>query len=203
MKAVAQSSQGRSLLYSSSTTLPDPGNVVGIGQPPLSSPALPKKVKARIEMPLRPLAQTPTPANSDPLVHPARDTALHCSNPDPASSATLMHAPSTPTNSGGGYGARQNPQEPQHDRRNNLSKHRELSRAISDDYIDEDEMIELTKIVEESTRPRKPPTSRDWKLNVRQVHQNEDYGGALFSKEERNLLSPPPKPLNPSTQKLT
>lgn len=186
MQAVAKSLQGRPLLYSSSATLPDPGNVAGIGQPPLSSPALPKKAKARMEMPSRPLAQTPTPANPDPLVHPARNTALHGNGPDPASSATLMHAPSTPN------------------RRNNLSKHRELSRAISDDYIDEDEMIELTKRVEEeSTRSRKPQTPRDWKLNVREVDQNEDYGGALFSKEERNLLSPPPKPPTHQPKNLT
>ena len=55
---------------------------------------------------------------------------------------------------------------------------------------DEDNSIEdITSPVEEDA-PQRPPTppARQWKLNMHEVDENEDYGGALFSAEERKIL---------------
>jgi hypothetical protein len=58
------------------------------------------------------------------------------------------------------------------------------------DSLDEDdeEMIELAKRVEVSTQMDKSPPSRARKLNIRDTHEHDDYGGALLSEEERKLL---------------
>lgn len=47
------------------------------------------------------------------------------------------------------------------------------------------ELLALTKQAESSTAAER---SRGWKQNMRDVHEEEDYGGALFDDEERLLL---------------
>jgi hypothetical protein len=54
--------------------------------------------------------------------------------------------------------------------------------------LDDDEMIELSKCVESTAHPGKSPPSRARKLNIRDTHEHDDYGGALLSEEERKLL---------------
>ena len=56
-------------------------------------------------------------------------------------------------------------------------------------HEDDDEMIELAKRIEMSATPGdKSPPTRARKLNIRETHQYDDYGGALFTEEERELL---------------
>ena len=60
---------------------------------------------------------------------------------------------------------------------------------IDIDDEDEAEMVDLTAAAEETAAPRpRTPPPRERKLNMRDVDKNEDYGGALFSTEERQLL---------------
>jgi hypothetical protein len=56
---------------------------------------------------------------------------------------------------------------------------------------DDDEAIieHITRGAEEAAIHRSPtPPTRQWKLNMREVDENEDYGGALFSEAERQIL---------------
>jgi hypothetical protein len=55
--------------------------------------------------------------------------------------------------------------------------------------VESDSIDSITSPVEEDApqRPLTPP-ARQWKLNMREVNQNEDYGGALFSEAERKIL---------------
>ena len=54
---------------------------------------------------------------------------------------------------------------------------------------DEPEIIDLTMTVERTAVQRSPtPPPRERKLNMREVHAHEDYGGALLSEAERQLL---------------
>jgi hypothetical protein len=52
-----------------------------------------------------------------------------------------------------------------------------------------DSIDSITSPVEEDApqRPLTPP-ARQWKLNMREVNQNEDYGEALFSEAERKII---------------
>ena len=54
--------------------------------------------------------------------------------------------------------------------------------------MDDEEIIELTKKIEKSAQVEKSPPSRARKLNIRDTHEHDDYGGALLPEEERNLL---------------
>lgn len=54
--------------------------------------------------------------------------------------------------------------------------------------VDDEEIIELTKKIEKSAQMEKSPPSRARKLNIRDTHEHDDYGGALLSEEERKLL---------------
>jgi hypothetical protein len=54
--------------------------------------------------------------------------------------------------------------------------------------LDDDEMIKLSKRVENTAQPGKSAPSRARRLNIRDTHEHDDYGGALLSEEERKLL---------------
>lgn len=58
------------------------------------------------------------------------------------------------------------------------------------DSFDEkdEEIIELAKRIEKSAQTEKSPPARARKLNIRDTHEHDDYGGALLSEEERKLL---------------
>ena len=58
-----------------------------------------------------------------------------------------------------------------------------------DEDDDEDEMIELAKRIEKSagSKETSPPT-RARKFNIRETHEYDNYGGALFTEEKRELL---------------
>lgn len=54
--------------------------------------------------------------------------------------------------------------------------------------VDDEEIIELTKNVKKTAQMDKPPPTRARKLNIRDTHVHDDYGGALLTEEERKLL---------------
>lgn len=70
--------------------------------------------------------------------------------------------------------------------------HQEIQSNSGDygDSLDEDdaEIIELTKNIEESAQIDKSSPTRARKLNIRDTHEHDDYGGALLPEEERKLL---------------
>lgn len=67
------------------------------------------------------------------------------------------------------------------------SDYDDFEKSIHED--DENEMIELGKRIEKSvTSGGKSPPTRARKLNIRETHQYDDYGRALFTEEERELL---------------
>jgi hypothetical protein len=70
--------------------------------------------------------------------------------------------------------------------------HQEIQSDFGDygDSLDEDdeEIIELAKNIEKSAQMNKSPPTRARKLNIRDTHEHDDYGGALLSEEERKLL---------------
>lgn len=57
---------------------------------------------------------------------------------------------------------------------------------------DDDEVIEMTKRAERSIRSGQSPPARARKLNIRDTHAHDDYGGALLTDEERKLLGTSP-----------
>jgi hypothetical protein len=60
---------------------------------------------------------------------------------------------------------------------------------IVSDNEGQDEIAELVDAVEEAeARRSSTPPARERKLNMREVDKHEDYGGALLSNEERQLL---------------
>jgi hypothetical protein len=67
----------------------------------------------------------------------------------------------------------------------------DLAISIHDDDgdYDDDDMIELAKRVEKSAGSKETsPPARARKFNIRETHEYDDYGGALFTEEERELL---------------
>ena len=66
--------------------------------------------------------------------------------------------------------------------------------SLEENFIlaeDDDEAVieNITRATEETARRRSPtPPTRQWKLNMREVDEDEDYGGALFSEAERQIL---------------
>ena len=72
----------------------------------------------------------------------------------------------------------------------------EVDQALSleEDFIlvenDDEAVIEnITRAAEDAAIQRSPtPPTRQWKLNTREVDENEDYDGALFSEAERQIL---------------
>jgi hypothetical protein len=53
---------------------------------------------------------------------------------------------------------------------------------------EDEEIIELAKRIEKTAQTEKSPPSRARKLNIRDTHEHDDYGGALLTEEERKLL---------------
>lgn len=53
---------------------------------------------------------------------------------------------------------------------------------------EDEEIVELANRIEKSAQTEKSPPSRARKLNIRDTHEHDDYGGALLSEEERKLL---------------
>lgn len=79
--------------------------------------------------------------------------------------------------------------------RHSHSEPHEMYRDVENGYFDEfiggedEELInELAKTIDQSNKSKKFPPPRDWKLNMREVQENEDYGGALLTEDERTLL---------------
>jgi hypothetical protein len=67
----------------------------------------------------------------------------------------------------------------------------DLGSSIHEDDGDEDDddMIELAKRIEKSAGSKEmSPPARARKFNIREAHEHDDYGGALFTEEERELL---------------
>ena len=70
--------------------------------------------------------------------------------------------------------------------------HQEIHSDFGDfgDMFDEEdeEIIELAKRIEKSAQTENSPPSRARKLNIRDTHEHDDYGGALLTEEERKIL---------------
>jgi hypothetical protein len=67
----------------------------------------------------------------------------------------------------------------------------DLGSSIHEDDGDEDDddMIELAKRIEKFAGSKETsPPARARKFNIRETHEYDDYGGALFTEEERELL---------------
>lgn len=63
----------------------------------------------------------------------------------------------------------------------------DLDESIHED--DDDDMVELAERIEKSTRSEgASPPARARKFNIRETHEYDDYGGALFTEQERELL---------------
>lgn len=80
-----------------------------------------------------------------------------------------------------------------HDEEQTLSQHDRVLQGETNEFEnlmseDDDEMIELAKRVEKHAPADKSPPSRACKLNIRDTHEHDDYGGALLSVEERKIL---------------
>lgn len=174
MQAVRNSSRGGSLLYSSSAVIPTTSQAIDHARPALRS--------------------TPTLAPSSPVV-----TGTDLTRQVTGSMPTLAFSPpnqrtthvsqqlQTPV-------ASQAPAKGMG--RDTLRSSRCVLRSTSDDFgspIDEndDELIDLARRVEDHANketPWKSPPSRARKLNIRDTHAHDDYGGALLTEEERKLL---------------
>lgn len=68
-----------------------------------------------------------------------------------------------------------------------------VPRTDSGDYGElsdgaDNELIELTKRIETSDKSGERLPSRERRLNIRDVDEHEDYGGALLTEEDRKLL---------------
>lgn len=172
-------------MYSISATLPHPDTGTQAMRPSFSSTPLQRTAKTGRH---NPQVQNPTPANSDPLVQSYTNNLLP--GKVQATDSSKTWAPSTPLDPDDEFGSFEFLEHtPPIDQQGELfHKHQDTSNGDYDDYLDEDELIELAKRVEKSTTSRKTPPSREWKLNIREVNSNEDYGGALFTEEERRLL---------------
>ncbi|KAK3699849.1 hypothetical protein LTR37_016264 [Vermiconidia calcicola] len=73
---------------------------------------------------------------------------------------------------------------------------------IDIDDADEADMIDLTNAAEEPVALRPPtPPPRERKLNMREVDKHEDYGGALLSEAEKQLLKDIKATNNPDAPK--
>lgn len=174
MQAVRNSSRGGSLLYSSSAALPTISQPVNPARPAIRS--------------------IPTPTSSSPVVvgsDPARQatgftpTLVYSSQNDQNPNASQRLQPPVASHA-----------STKETRRDTLRSSRHVLRSTSDDFgapIDEndDELIELARRVEDRANSEtswKSPPSRARKLNIRDTHAHDDYGGALLTEEERKLL---------------
>lgn len=98
--------------------------------------------------------------------------------PEPHASLPTPLASDAATESNGRTARRNHPQVTQ-------SHSGEFEDSLDED---DDEMIELAKRVEKQATAGQSPPSRARKLNIRDTHEHDDYGGALLSEEERRLL---------------
>jgi hypothetical protein len=78
---------------------------------------------------------------------------------------------------------------PKHNTIRTESEDLAISIYESDGDYDDDDMIELSKRIEKSAGSKETtPPARARKFNIRETHKYDDYGGALFTEEERELL---------------
>lgn len=174
MQAVLNSSRGGSLLYSSSAGIPTTSQAIDHARPVLrSTPTLAPSstVVTGAHHTRQVTGSTPTLAFSLPN---HRTTHVSQQLQTPVASQVLAK----------GMG------------RDTLRSSHCVLRSTSDDFgspIDEndDELIELARRVGDHANketPWKSPPSRARKLNIRDTHAHDDYGGALLTEEERKLL---------------
>ncbi|USW48214.1 hypothetical protein Slin15195_G015330 [Septoria linicola] len=65
----------------------------------------------------------------------------------------------------------------------------ELTQDAFEDELDDSILIDLAEAVEEDAKDsRRTPPPRNYKQNLREVDEHEDYGGALLSASERTFL---------------
>ena len=158
MQAVQSSQAGGSILYSSSTERPTTEYSV-LSTPTFTrSTPLPVSSRSASTIPNLPQTQLPTPVNSDTPT----DVEKRSSRRSKAKTLQAFQADS------------EDFENPVHE---------------DDEDDDEDEMIELAKRIEKSASSKETsPPARARKFNIRETHEYDDYGGALFTEEERELL---------------
>ena len=189
MQAVRKSSKGGSLLYSSSAVLPSTGQAVGHSRTAIGSTS-----KLAFKSPLGSSA-----GNARPVVSSTPTLASDASNFTNTATSRVLRRNSDQ------FGE---PIEDDDDElielvtraeeRQSVARgaQRYSLRCASNDFgppieEDDDEVIELVRCAEDHAHPEdhwKSPPSRARKLNIRETHAHDDYGGALLSEEERKLL---------------
>lgn len=128
------------------------------------------------------MLSTPVLTRSTPLLVFSR-TANHLSSlpqmqlPTPVNSDTPMETVKRDTHL------------PKHNTIRTESEDLAISIYESDGDYDDDDMIELSKRIKKSAGSKETtPPARARKFNIRETHEYDDYGGALFTEEERELL---------------
>jgi hypothetical protein len=158
MQAVQSSQAGGSTLYSSSIEHPTTGYSV-ISTPAFTrSTALPAFNRTAGTLSNLPQTQLPTPVNSDTPTEAVK----------PSSRRSKVKTPQTLE-----------------------IDFEDFDNLVHEDHEDddEDETIELAKRIEQSAASKETsPPARARKFNIRETHEYDDYGGALFTEEERELL---------------
>lgn len=176
MQAVRNSSRGISLLYTSSEALPSTTQGVGPTQAsvgPTPTLRLDSERHTTTQQSIRP---TRASVGSNSTL--ARDTDRFVTTQSSRGQLFTPVASDAPKEGNEHVPQQDHGQETQSD-----------SGDFGDSFDEEDEeIIELTKRIEKSAQTEKSPPLRARKLNIRDTHEHDDYGGALLTEEERKLL---------------
>lgn len=176
MQAVRNSSRGVSLLYSSSATYPSAtqgvrATQVSIGPTPTLRPDPDRHITTKQGV-------RPTRASVGSTLTLGRDADRQITTQPSRGQLFTPVASHDPTEGN------------EHVSQPNF--HHEIQNDPGDfgePFDEEDEeIIELAERIEKSAQTAKSPPSRAHKLNIRDTHEHDDYGGALLSVEERKLL---------------
>jgi hypothetical protein len=210
MQAVRNSSRGSSLLYSSSATLPTTSQLPSTASLPSGATQVVQPTPRGVRISKTPMGSTSTlgfGSGDDVTLKPVRGPLLAPVAPDAPRrnnerTARLSNSRMPSTD----YGDFDDLIElSEDDETIEQAKRASTAYGSFEDSLDldDDEMIELSKRVESAAHPGKSPPSRARKLNIRDTHEHDDYGGALLSEEERKLLGTSQPLLSGFGSKLT
>jgi hypothetical protein len=210
MQAVRNSSRGSSLLYSSSATLPTTSQLPSTALLPSGATQVVQPSPRGVGISKTPMGSTSTlgfGSGDDVTLKPVRGPLPAPVAPDAPKrnnerTARLSNSRMPSTD----YGDFDDLVElSEDDETIEQAKRASTTYGSFEDSLDldDDEMIELSKRVESAAHPGKSPPSRARKLNIRDTHEHDDYGGALLSEEERKLLGTSQPLLSGFGSKLT
>jgi len=167
MQAIQSSQAGGSTLYSSSTGCPTTEYSV-LSTPTFTrSTPLPVSSRSAVTTSDPPQTQLPTPVNSDTPLEVAKRSSHRSKIKTSQADLEALEDP--------------------------VQDDDEDDDGDDDGDDDDDEMVELAKRIEKSAGSKETsPPARARKFNIRETHEYDDYGGALFTEEERELLGTSP-----------